>query len=132
VLALSFAANATVALRGALPYGAAYACLFAALAASFAVDPAQVLGRGALWSLAFGLLLLTPIFFAGTVFSRSFASTRAAGAALGFNMLGSALGGWLEYATMATGIRSLALLAGALYLGSLFCLVASRRTPSAR
>jgi hypothetical protein len=48
------------------------------------------------------------------------------GAALGANILGSVLGGWAEYASMAYGIRVLVLLALALYACSALALLASR------
>ena len=127
VLVLIMGANTLVALAGALPYSLSYALLFLALLASYLIDPAMVLGRGAAWAVGFGLVLLSPVFFAGTIFSRSFAAARAAGPALGFNMLGAALGGWIEYATMATGIRSLVLVAMGLYAASLLALLAARR-----
>ncbi len=132
VLALIMAANTLVALAGAVPYALSYALLLLALLASLAVDPSFVLGRGFAWAAGCGLVLLSPVFFAGMIFSRSFGATRAAGPALGFNMLGSALGGWLEYATMATGIRALVLVALALYAASLLALIAHSRTGSLR
>ncbi len=132
VLTLSMSANALVASVGRAPYALAYALLFAALLASFTIDPAIVLGKSALWSLGLGLLLLSPVFFAGLIFSRSFEAARAAGPAFGFNMLGSALGGWIEYSTMAVGVRALVLVALAFYAASLLALVAARRTQPAR
>jgi SAM-dependent methyltransferase len=127
VLTLSMSANALVAGFGKVPYALAYPLLFAALGASFAIDPALVLGKSALWSVGLGLLLVSPVFFAGLIFSRSFEAAKAAGPAFGFNMLGSALGGWLEYSTMAIGVRALVLVALALYAGSLLSLLAARR-----
>jgi hypothetical protein len=38
---------------------------------------------------------------------------------MGANILGSVLGGWIEYSTMALGMRALVLLAGSFYLGSM-------------
>ncbi|MFN7973187.1 MAG: hypothetical protein U0166_12710 [Acidobacteriota bacterium] len=74
--------------------------------------------------LAYGTLLVSPIYFAGLVFARSFARARIASAAIGYNILGSVLGGWIEYATMAVGIRALVLIALSLYLLSLVFLQA--------
>jgi hypothetical protein len=65
--------------------------------------------------------VLSPVFCAGIVFASSFARAPNAGAALGANILGAVLGGWSEYATMATGIRFMALIALGLYLASFVC-----------
>ena len=72
--------------------------------------------------------MLSPVFFSGLVFARSFRGTRAAGPAMGANMLGAVLGGWAEYATMAVGIRALLLLALGFYAASALSLrLATRR-----
>jgi hypothetical protein len=118
VLVLVVAANLTVELARPLPYPAAYAALAAALLAGYLVGPEAALGRGTGFALLYSLLLLLPIYFAGLVFSRSFGRASASGPAIGVNILGSVLGGWTEYATMAVGIRGLALLALAFYLAS--------------
>ncbi len=126
VLILIVAGNVTVALVGAPPYAVVYAALLSSLAASFFLEPAGVLGLGLAWSLAYGLFLLMPIFFAALVFARSFRVAKRAGAAIGVNILGSVLGGWAEYTTMATGIRSMVLLAAVFYLLSCLALLRSR------
>lgn len=64
------------------------------------------------------LLLCMPILFAGLVFVRSFADMRFSGEALGWNLFGAVLGGMLETASQATGIRALILMTVGLYLGS--------------
>jgi SAM-dependent methyltransferase len=126
VLTLIVAANLTVGAAGQIPYGLAYAGLAASLLFSFAIDPQDVLGRGLGLAVAYALLVLLPVYFAGLVFARSFARAPAAGPAMGANMLGSVVGGWSEYATMAVGIRRLALMALVFYLGSLVCLVRAK------
>jgi hypothetical protein len=126
VLMLIVAANLTLTLTGNLPYGFAYAGLFSSLLVSFAVDTHSFLGQGFVLSVAFGFIVLLPVFFAALVFARSFARAPAAGPAIGANMLGAVIGGWAEYSTMALGIRALALLALAFYLGSLVCLARAR------
>ena len=122
VLGLIVAANVTVTLLGGLPYAAAYAGLFVSLAVSFGLDPQAFLGRGLGVSLGYGLAVLAPVYFAGLVFARSFATAEAAGAAIGMNMLGAVLGGWSEYLSMALGMRALVLLAFGFYAASLVCL----------
>lgn len=124
VLGLIVAANLTVIALGPLPHAVSYGGLVVALVASFAVGPDVALGHTALVRLAYGTLLVSPIYFAGLVFARSFARARIASAAIGYNILGSVLGGWIEYATMAVGIRALVLIALSLYLLSLVFLQA--------
>ena len=118
VLVLVLAANLTVALGGAIRYPVAYAAVATTLLAGYVVGPDAALGRGTGAAVAYALLLLAPVYFAGLIFSRSFSRARAGGPAIGVNILGSVLGGWTEYSTMAVGIRALALLALAFYLGS--------------
>jgi hypothetical protein len=134
VLVLIVAANGTVALFGPLPYKLSYAALALALLAGCLVPPSAVIGKGLGWSLAYSFLQLLPVYFAGTIFSRSFAASPEAGPAMGFNILGAVLGGCLEYATMQTGITSLLYLALLLYGLSAVALVVAlrRRTALAR
>lgn len=121
VLVLIVVANLVVGAVGIHRY-AAYAALATTLLAAYAVGPHVVLGRGTAAALAYGVLLLSPVFFAGLIFSRSFREARDAGPALGANILGAALGGWAEYSTMVTGIRAMVLAALALYALSLAAL----------
>ncbi len=58
------------------------------------------------------------MFFAGIVFIRSFARERFSAAALGSNLMGALVGGFMESLSMWTGIRSLLMLAALLYAGS--------------
>ena len=128
VLALIVAANALVAAAPRLPAAAAYLGLLLSLAASWSIDPQAALGGGLGASLGCTLVVLSPVFFSGLVFARSFRGTRAAGPAMGANMLGAVLGGWAEYATMAVGIRALLLLALGFYAASALSLwLATRR-----
>lgn len=86
-----------------------------------ALTSLPVLTRGALGGLINGL----PVAFAGVIVSILLARSRNAAASLGSNLLGSVVGGCLEYLSMLAGLRALALLALALYLGAF--LVALRR-----
>jgi hypothetical protein len=119
VLILIVAANLTVAAVRSNLYPAAYAGLLASLLVSYSLDPSAVLGHGAGYAIGYSALTLSPVYFAGLVFARSFRVQISAGPAIGANILGSVLGGWAEYATMATGIRSMALLALLFYFLSL-------------
>ena len=128
VLVLVVLANfTTLASRRGVPYPVAYTLLATSLAASFAIDPAMALGGGTAAALAFGLALLSPVYFAGLVLVRSFRNVQWAAPAIGANILGSVLGGWIEYSTMALGTRSLVLLAAALYAGSWLVLLRAGR-----
>jgi SAM-dependent methyltransferase len=122
VLLLIVLANFAVMAFARIPYALAYGGLAASLALSFALQPESVLGAGRLAQLAFGVALLSPVYFAGLVFARSFSLAELAAPAMGANILGSVVGGWVEYSTMAVGMRALVLLAAAFYAFSLLAL----------
>jgi spermidine synthase len=75
-----------------------------------------LLPRAALAGIFTGL----PICFSGVIISSLLARTKDLSAALASNLIGSVLGGCLEYLSMAVGLRALALLALVLYLGALY------------
>lgn len=131
-LVLIVLSNLTVAAFGDVPYILAYGALLVSLIASYSFQPGTVLGRGPSMSLLYGLMLLSPVYFAGLVFIRSFKISTIPGEALGANILGSVLGGWAEYASMAYGMRILLLLAMVLYGASAAALLASRRSSETR
>ena len=91
-------------LRSLVPW---YAGLFAAIAASWLVPAA-------------GLLSFPPLFFAGVVFSVSFARSKEPAADFGANIAGAIVGGLAENASMMIGFRGLALLAAGLYAAAAF------------
>jgi len=93
--------------------------------------PLEKLFFQAFWMKAFiaTLVLCSPVAFASIVFIRSFAEYKFSGQALGSNLLGALVGGMLESASLWTGIRSLIILAAALYLLS-FLLVRSAKRVS--
>jgi hypothetical protein len=62
------------------------------------------------------LLSAVPIFFAGIIFSRSFAKEEQPSVGLAFNTFGAVVGGLLEYAATYTGLRSLLLIAAMIYV----------------
>jgi len=115
VLVMILCANLTTAFMRGDRRPIAYCALASALTIGFFIDPHSVLGRGDLAVYAYSLLVVLPVYFAGLVFAQSFQGALAAGPAIGANILGAMLGGWMEYATMVTGIRSMAVIALALY-----------------
>jgi hypothetical protein len=82
--------------------------------------PLELLFFQSFWTkaLAATALLYLPVFFAGTIFVRSFALEGFRSEALGSNLLGALTGGMLESLSMWTGIRSLLIIAGLLYLAA--------------
>jgi hypothetical protein len=128
VLILVVAANLTVSLLGQHAYKAGYPLLFASLGMSFVIEPGSVVGAGTAASIGFGLLLLSPVYFAGIIFARSFTLSAVAGPAIAANMFGSAVGGWVEYLSMAVGFRALVPLALCFYLASLIAHLRAQET----
>jgi SAM-dependent methyltransferase len=128
-LVLVLLANVVSGALARIPVAMAYAGIAAGVIGASFVTPTALVGAGAVHVL-YGILVLSPVFFAGFVFSRSFERASGPGAALGANILGSVLGGWTEYATMALGIQAMAWIALAFYACSAVCLGAQRR-PSA-
>lgn len=129
ILVLIIGANTVAArLRVAVPL--AYGALVVSLLFGYLIGPEWVLGRGLLAELAYGLAVLSPVFFAGLIFARSFGQSPVAGQAIGVNILGSVLGGWVEYGTMAVGIRTMSLVALLCYLASLLAWLRFRDRPT--
>lgn len=131
VLSLIILANATVLWQGRNLQLPAFAMLFFVLVAGYLTDPGDFLSRGTGTALLYGLFILSPVYFAGLIFAQSFRLSAAAGPAIGANILGAVLGGWVEYATMVTGIRSMVLLAFCLYAAALVALLVWRRRATA-
>ncbi len=107
----------------------AYIGLGASLLLLVAVRPAVLLVLPLGWAQLCGALLVAaPVLFSGIVFSVSFAEHDNPPLALGSNLLGCVLGGFLEYASLSYGIRALGVIALALYALSALALV---RRPAA-
>jgi hypothetical protein len=64
------------------------------------------------------ILWFTPIFIANLVFAQRFRDVGESNVAFGANLLGSVVGGVVEYAALVTGYGFLAVLVGALYIGA--------------
>ena len=129
VLLLIVLANLTVMIWGRLHYGLAYTLLGVSLVLSLCLQPGMILGKGTLAALGFGVLILCPVYFAGLIFAQSFNLAPVAATAIGANILGSVLGGWIEYTTMMFGMRALVVLAGGGYFLSLLLMLFSPGFP---
>lgn len=76
--------------------------------------------------------LAIPLFFAGMIFAISFSKVKSIESALGSNLIGSVLGGILEYSSLIYGVRFLYLVALALYALSALALWWAGRRGAAR
>jgi spermidine synthase len=119
LLCLIVAANLIYDTFPRIPVAVAYVGLFLSLAMMFAIPTRTLFFESwAMRALAGTLALCTPVFFASIVFISSFAQVGFRGTALGSNLFGALVGGLLESSSMWFGLRSLALLAALLYVGS--------------
>lgn len=101
-----------------------YGFLVLTLLFNFFVPIGHFLGLGLAWRVILASLAqAAPLFFAGVIFATTFSQTDSIEVALGSNMIGSVLGGVLEYASLALGIRSLYLFALVLYVLSALALL---------
>ncbi|MBI5500385.1 MAG: spermidine synthase [Deltaproteobacteria bacterium] len=66
------------------------------------------------------LVLFSPIFFANLVFGYLFKDTPKSDAAFGWNLVGTMIGGSLEYTSLAVGYRALGIAVAALYIVTAF------------
>jgi len=127
ILVVVLIANVLVARSSPARVAPLFAGLFASLAGAYLLPASRLLPLGTLgqW-MAGGLMVALPIYFAARIFSTLFRARSDAPRALAYNLLGAIVGGVLEYASMAVGIKGLYVIAAVLY-GAAF-LFASRRT----
>jgi hypothetical protein len=93
-----------------------YAMLFVSIAVAWLLPPEDLLIDPPWLRYALGVILaFAPVFFANLVFSHSFRDTRTADMAFASNLLGSMVGGALEYLALITGYQALLLLVAGLY-----------------
>ncbi|MEQ1499714.1 MAG: spermidine synthase [Novosphingobium sp.] len=99
------------------PLKVVYAAIAASLALAYVVPEAWLLGLD-FWPrlIAATLLAFTPIFMANIAFAKRFRESGDSQAAFAINLLGTIVGGCLEYAALFTGYANLLLLVGLLYL----------------
>lgn len=117
ILVMVLLANLFVSARPPLDLRPWYVGLFLATLMLYIVDVGMLnqfpmLVRGILGGLLTGL----PIGFAGIIVSSLLKRSSAPAASLGSNLIGSVLGGCIEYSSMLMGLKALALLALVFYL----------------
>jgi len=96
-----------------------YGLLIAALLLGYSLPLGALLGQNLWLRIVLGSLVVSlPLFFAGIIFSSSLKQAGSVELAFGSNLLGSVMGGLLEYASLVFGLRALMLLALAIYGGS--------------
>jgi spermidine synthase len=115
VLSVILAANALVSRRPTtFDPRTAYAGLITCLLACALVPVETLLALPLAW-LVITLFYTLPLFFAGIIFAHSFRNTELPLRALGSNLLGSLLGGFLELASFSIGLSALMLVAALVY-----------------
>jgi hypothetical protein len=94
-----------------------YLLLLVSLLLNYAVPVSSMLGQDfVLRGLISGLVMSVPLFFAGIIFATSLRRLKSVELAFGANLLGSVVGGMLEYSSLVFGIRALYLVAAVAYL----------------
>jgi SAM-dependent methyltransferase len=99
------------------PLKVVYAAIAGALALAYAVPEHALLSLD-FWPrlIAATLLAFLPIFLANVAFAKRFRESGDSQAAFAINLLGTIVGGCLEYAALFTGYANLLLVVGLLYL----------------
>ena len=119
LLLLIVAANYLVEYKWDFHVSWAYAGIFVSMLASYLVPLEKFLYFSFTSKMLMATVVLClPVFFAGIVFVRSFARESFPAGALGANLFGGLVGGLLESLSLWTGIRSMVIVAGLLYLAS--------------
>lgn len=133
LLCLIVGANLVYGAFPRIPMAAAYVGLFLALGVMYFVPMEKLFYESwTLRGLVATLALCTPVFFAGIIFVSSFARVGFRGSALGANLFGSLIGGLLESVSLWFGLKSLAIFAAILYLGSAIFLSRSKTAEPTR
>ena len=119
VLVMILAANVWVLKRhvtGVVPY---YLALVLMLAVNIAVPLDSFLGWPRIvQGVAAGALVLSPIFFAGVIFAKSFEKVEKPEQALAYNTAGAILGGIAEASSLLIGFQWLLAVAAVIYIAS--------------
>jgi hypothetical protein len=132
VLLTVFVANLCVIFGVAPPLRASWIGLCAALAASYLFPVQSLLEFAVPLRIVAGTgLIFVPVYFASVCFSRLFQREGEVGFPLGLNLVGAMAGGWLEYLSMAFGLRSIWLVALLVYALAWFFTECSGRVRTA-
>jgi len=108
-----------VAIRGRAPIAVA---LLALVALNYLIPVGRVTFESrAAESLFYGLLVFSPVFCAGLLFSSSFKESSSTAADFGANLLGAMVGGVGEYLSLLAGYRFLLVLVAVCYLLAIAC-----------
>jgi len=119
ILLVIVAANYLVEYNPDFPVTWAYAGIFVTVLVSYLMPVQKFLHLSFLPKMFLATVVLClPVFFAGIVFVQSFARESFPAGALGANLFGGLVGGLLESLSLWSGIRSLVIIAGLLYLAS--------------
>lgn len=116
ILFMAFCANLIVLKKGSPAPGVTYGLLTIALLTGFGFSFLD-LSAWPLWGsrLLMTAILTLPLFFSGFAFSSELQKSTSIATALSSNLLGSMLGGFLEYNSMYFGFRALYILAVVMY-----------------
>jgi SAM-dependent methyltransferase len=115
-LIMALAANMIVA-HATISRRASYAWLVIVIVGS-SIIPYDRFTSSPTAAVVAGLLIASPVFFSGLIFSSSFRDVTSPAGTLGVNMLGAVLGGLLENLTMIGGTTVVSILALLIYVGS--------------
>lgn len=117
ILLMVLLANVLVVTRQTLSLASLFMGLIGTLTLAYAVPVSELLwlGDAGQWLLG-GLLVALPILFAALIFSTLLRDRPEPARALAWNLLGAIVGGVLEYAAMAVGIKALYPIAVGIYL----------------
>ena len=127
ILIMAFLANLAVRRYKIERSSMTYLLLLFSLAIGWWVAHSGGLPSGWLGRIGLAIVLTSPIFFSGILFSTLLRSRGAISGMMAMNLLGAMCGGLLEYNSMYFGFQFLYLLAAGLYVGALLSeLVASR------
>jgi len=120
VLMMSLAANLVVLQLRRLNLWPVYGLLFASLALSYLMPLDLLIGFApAVRAVVSMVLLSLPLFFAGLIFGESLRRAKETAGPLASNLSGTFVGGLFEYGSIWWGIKSLYLIAAAVYVGAL-------------
>ena len=127
MLIMAYLANLYVRWVGVRHLAVPFALLLGAIALGWAVSRAGGLPTTPLGKLGTVAVLTVPMLFSGLIFSGLLKNAGNIAGVMAINMLGSMVGGVLEYNSMYFGFRFLYLLAAGIYLTAMVCAVLSRR-----